>query len=72
LPVNLIFVLSFLQEIQMKRLLALLAVVFTLGLSIVAMEAEAAKRMGSGKYTGTDGFVGDEIAAQAETGGRTQ
>ncbi|MDI1246780.1 MAG: TIM44-like domain-containing protein [Rhodoferax sp.] len=37
----------------MKRLLALLAVVFTLGLSTVAMDAEAAKRMGSGKSLGT-------------------
>jgi predicted lipid-binding transport protein (Tim44 family) len=46
-------VLSFLQEIHMKRLLTLLAVVFTLGLSTVAMDAEAAKRMGSGKSMGT-------------------
>jgi len=46
-------VLSFLQEIHMKRLLSLLAVVFTLGLSTVAMDAEAAKRMGSGKSFGT-------------------
>lgn len=37
----------------MKRLLSLLAVVFTLGISSVAMEAEAAKRMGSGKSLGT-------------------
>ena len=37
----------------MKRLFALLAVVFTLGLSTVAMDAEAAKRMGSGKSMGT-------------------
>lgn len=37
----------------MKRLLALLAVVFTVGLSTVAMDAEAAKRMGSGKSLGT-------------------
>ncbi|MDD2880505.1 MAG: TIM44-like domain-containing protein [Rhodoferax sp.] len=37
----------------MKRLLAMLAVVFTLGLSTVAMDAEAAKRMGSGKSMGT-------------------
>ena len=33
----------------MKKLLSMLAVVFTLGLSTVAMDAEAAKRMGSGK-----------------------
>ena len=37
----------------MKKMLAMLAVVFTLGISTVAMEAEAAKRMGSGKSMGT-------------------
>ena len=37
----------------MKRFLTLLAVVFTLGLSTVAMDAEAAKRMGTGKSMGT-------------------
>lgn len=37
----------------MKRLFAMLAVVFTLGISTVAMDAEAAKRMGSGKSLGT-------------------
>ena len=37
----------------MKKLLSLLAVVFTLGLGTVAMDAEAAKRMGSGKSMGT-------------------
>ncbi len=37
----------------MKRLLSLLAVVFAFGLSTVAMDAEAAKRMGSGKSMGT-------------------
>ena len=37
----------------MKKLLSMLAVVFTLGLSTVAMDAEAAKRMGSGKSLGT-------------------
>lgn len=37
----------------MKRLLSVLALVFTVGLSTVAMEAEAAKRMGSGKSMGT-------------------
>ena len=36
----------------MKKLLSLLAVVFTLGLSTVAMDADAAKRMGSGKSLG--------------------
>jgi predicted lipid-binding transport protein (Tim44 family) len=37
----------------MKKFLSLLAVVFTLGLGTVAMDAEAAKRMGSGKSMGT-------------------
>ena len=37
----------------MKKILSLLAIVFTLGLSTVAMDAEAAKRMGSGKSMGT-------------------
>lgn len=37
----------------MKTFLALLAVVFTLGLSTVALDAEAAKRMGAGKSIGT-------------------
>ena len=37
----------------MKKILAMLAVVFTFGLSTVAMDAEAAKRMGSGKSMGT-------------------
>ena len=37
----------------MKRLMSLLAVVFTLAISTWAVEAEAAKRMGSGKSMGT-------------------
>ncbi|MDT8989322.1 Tim44-like domain-containing protein [Curvibacter sp. APW13] len=37
----------------MKTFLSMLAVVFTLGLATVSMEAEAAKRMGSGKSVGT-------------------
>lgn len=37
----------------MKKILSILAVVFTLGLSTVAIDAEAAKRMGSGKSMGT-------------------
>lgn len=37
----------------MKRLFSLLTLVFAVGLSSVAMEAEAAKRMGSGKSMGT-------------------
>jgi predicted lipid-binding transport protein (Tim44 family) len=53
LQINLSPVLSFQQEIHMKRLLSLLAVVFAFGLSTVAMDAEAAKRMGSGKSMGT-------------------
>jgi predicted lipid-binding transport protein (Tim44 family) len=36
----------------MKKFLSLLAVVFTLGLSTVSMDADAAKRLGSGKSTG--------------------
>ena len=37
----------------MKKILSLLAIVLTLGLSTVAIDAEAAKRMGSGKSMGT-------------------
>ena len=37
----------------MKKILLMLAMVFTFGLSTVAMDAEAAKRMGSGKSMGT-------------------
>ena len=37
----------------MKKILSILTVVFTLSLSTVAMYAEAAKRMGSGKSMGT-------------------
>jgi len=37
----------------MRKLLSMLAVVFTIGLSTVAMDVEAAKRMGSGKSLGT-------------------
>jgi predicted lipid-binding transport protein (Tim44 family) len=37
----------------MKRLLTLMAVVFSLGITTAAMDAEAAKRMGSGKSMGT-------------------
>jgi predicted lipid-binding transport protein (Tim44 family) len=47
------FVLSCLKEISMKRLLSILAVVFTVGLSTVALDADAAKRLGSGKSMGT-------------------
>ena len=51
----------------MKRLLALLAVVFTLGFSTVAMEAEAAKRMGSGKSLGTQRQATPDKAPPAPT-----
>ncbi|MDD0809576.1 Tim44-like domain-containing protein [Curvibacter sp. RS43] len=37
----------------MKKFLSLLAVVFSLGLASLSMEAEAAKRMGAGKSVGT-------------------
>ena len=37
----------------MKRLLSVLAIVFSLGIATASMDAEAAKRMGSGKSMGT-------------------
>ena len=37
----------------MKKFLLMLSVVFAFGLTTVAMDAEAAKRMGSGKSMGT-------------------
>ena len=37
----------------MKRLLSLLAVTFAIGLSTVALDVEAGKRIGSGKSMGT-------------------
>ncbi len=51
----------------MKRLFAMLAVVFTLGLSTVAMDAEAAKRMGSGKSLGTQRQATPDKAPAAPT-----
>jgi len=51
----------------MKRLFALLAMVFTLGLSTVAMDAEAAKRMGSGKSLGTQRQATPDKAPAAPT-----
>ncbi len=51
----------------MQRLLAMLAVVFTLGLSTVAMDAEAAKRMGSGKSLGTQRQATPDKAPAAPT-----
>jgi predicted lipid-binding transport protein (Tim44 family) len=47
------FVLSYSKGIYMRRLLSTLAMVFAFGLSTAAMDAEAAKRMGSGKSMGT-------------------
>lgn len=49
----------------MKKLLSLLAVVFTLSLSTVAMDAEAAKRMGSGKSMGMQRSTADKAPAAA-------
>jgi predicted lipid-binding transport protein (Tim44 family) len=50
-----------------KKILAMLAVVFTLGLSTVAMDAEAAKRMGSGKSLGTQRQATADKAPAAPT-----
>ncbi|MCJ7800173.1 MAG: Tim44-like domain-containing protein [Polaromonas sp.] len=60
-------VLSFLKEIRMRRLLSLLAIVFTVGLSTVAMDAEAAKRLGSGKSMGTQRQATQDKAPAAAT-----
>lgn len=49
----------------MKRLLSLLAMVFAVGLSTVALDAEAAKRMGSGKSFGTQRQAAPEKAPTA-------
>ena len=51
----------------MKRLLTLMAVVFSLGLTTVAMDAEAAKRMGSGKSMGTQRQATPDKAPAAAT-----
>ncbi len=51
----------------MKKILTMLAVVFTLGLSTVAMDAEAAKRMGSGKSMGTQRQATADKAPAAPT-----
>ena len=57
----------------MKKILLMLAVVFTLGLSTVSMNAEAAKRMGSGKSMGTQRQANSDKApgapAQSVTAG---
>lgn len=44
----------------MKKLLSMLAIVFTLGLGTVAMNVEAAKRVGSGKSMGTQRQAADK------------
>lgn len=49
----------------MKRIFFLLALVFTLGLSSIAFEAEAAKRMGSGKSMGMQRQSAPDKAPQA-------
>jgi predicted lipid-binding transport protein (Tim44 family) len=49
----------------MKRLLSLLTMVFAVGLSSVAMDAEAAKRMGGGKSLGTQRQAAPEKAPTA-------
>jgi predicted lipid-binding transport protein (Tim44 family) len=51
----------------MKRLLLLLAMVFAVGLSTVATDAEAAKRMGSGKSMGTQRQATQDKAPGAST-----
>ena len=51
----------------MKRLLTLMAVVFSLGLTTAAMDAEAAKRMGSGKSMGTQRQATPDKAPAAAT-----
>lgn len=51
----------------MKQFFSVLAVVFTLGLSTVAMDAEAAKRMGSGKSMGTQRQATPDKAPVAAT-----
>ncbi len=47
----------------MKKLLSMLAIVFTLGLGTFAMNAEAAKRVGSGKSMGTQRQAVDKAPA---------
>jgi predicted lipid-binding transport protein (Tim44 family) len=51
----------------MKRLMSILAVVFTLAISTWAVEAEAAKRMGSGKSMGTQRQSTQDKAPAAAT-----
>jgi len=63
----------FLKDILMKKILSLLAVVFTLALTTVALEADAAKRMGSGKSMGTQRQASADKtpAAPAQAGAAT-
>jgi predicted lipid-binding transport protein (Tim44 family) len=58
---------SFFQEIDMKRLLSVLAVVFTMGIASVSMDAEAAKRLGGGKSMGTQRQATQDKAPSAPT-----
>ena len=51
----------------MKHLLSLLTLVFAVGLSTVAMDAEAGKRMGSGKSMGTQRQAAPDKAPAAAT-----
>lgn len=51
----------------MRRFLSLLALVFTVGLSTVAVDAEAAKRMGSGKSLGTQRQATPDKASNTAT-----
>jgi predicted lipid-binding transport protein (Tim44 family) len=55
------------KRIHMKRLLAILAMVLTVGLSTMVMDAEAAKRMGSGKSMGTQRQATPDKAPAAAT-----
>ena len=60
---------SFFLEIHVKKFLLLLSVVFAFGLTSVAMDAEAAKRMGSGKSMGTQRqATPDKAPAQTAAG----
>ncbi|CAM8661368.1 Tim44-like domain containing protein [Comamonadaceae bacterium] len=51
----------------MKRLLSVLAVVFTMGIASVSMDAEAAKRLGGGKSMGTQRQATQDKAPSAPT-----
>ena len=56
----------------MKRLLSVLAVVFTMGIASVSMDAEAAKRLGGGKSMGTQRQATPDKAGFPETSRSTQ